>query len=45
MELHGNYKDDIEIDPNNLDLECLRQPALFLKYSELLADAKQNLDI
>lgn len=44
MELHGNYKDDIEIDPNNLDLECLRQPALFLKYSELLADAKQNLD-
>lgn len=29
-----NYEADLEIDPDNLDLEWLRQPDLFRRYSE-----------
>ena len=47
-----NYYDDLSIDPNQLENEWFRQPALYAKYSELAADAikerdeaKENLDV
>jgi hypothetical protein len=39
------YKEEILIDPNNLDLECLHQPSLFMKYSEMMAQAEANYDV
>lgn len=45
MELKNDYKSEIQIDPDNLDIECLKQPELYMKYSEMLAAAKKNLDI
>ena len=37
-----NYEQDVEIDPNALDVECLRQASLFYQYSRAEADAKRN---
>ena len=37
-----NYKDDMYIDENALDLELLDQPTLVIRYSILLAEAKQE---
>jgi hypothetical protein len=39
-----NYKDDISIDPESLDLEWLRHSNKFMKYSKLKAEAKRDLD-
>lgn len=39
------YTNDIEIDPDELDIECLRQPSLFGKYSRAEAKAKRNYAI
>lgn len=37
-----NYEEDVEIDPDNLDVETLRQAGLFFKYSKNEADAKRE---
>jgi len=37
-------KDSFEIDQNRLNWECVRQPKLYLKYAEELAEAKQALE-
>lgn len=39
-----NYKDDIEIDPDDLENEWLEQPSLFLHYSEAYAEAAYERD-
>jgi len=38
------YSDDMSIDEDSLDLECLDQPDLMLKYSELCEKAKKHMD-
>ena len=43
MEL--DYKKDILIDPDNLDLECLNQPNLYMQYAELQAEARKEYDL
>ena len=40
-----NWKQDVEIDPENLDREWVRQASLFGRYCELLADAHRQLDL
>ena len=40
-----SYKDDMYIDENALDVEFLEQPELMVKYSTLLAEAKQERDL
>jgi hypothetical protein len=47
-----NYEDDVKIDETALDIECLEQPNLMLKYARhsarmiiALDQAKQDLDI
>ena len=35
----GNYEKDIYLDQHSLDLELIKQPNLYLKYSELTVDA------
>ncbi len=40
-----NWKQDVEIDPENLDREWVRQASLFGQYCELLADAHRQLDL
>ena len=47
-----NYMNDLAIDPHDLPEEWLRQPALYMQYSELAAQAgkerdqaKENLDV
>lgn len=39
-----NYKNDIRIDPNNLDIEWLRQPDLAYIYGNELAEARSKTD-
>ena len=39
-----NYADDMKIDASGLDIECLDQPALMLKYAEIAAEKEQALD-
>lgn len=39
-----NYKKDVEINPNQLDLEWLRQPALYQKYAGEAAYARDRRD-
>ena len=38
------YEKDIIIDESNLDLECLDQPSLMLKYSRICADAHLEME-
>lgn len=38
-----NYEEDLEINPDALDVECLRQPTLFYRYSAHEADCKRTL--
>jgi len=38
----NNYELDIEIDADELDVECLRQASLFGKYSQAEAKAKRH---
>jgi len=47
-----NYEQDLDIDPDALDVEWLRQPRLFMKWAELYAEAKaaekeakQNMEV
>lgn len=40
-----NYQDEMHIDENMLDMEILDQPELMVKYSTLLAEAKQERDL
>lgn len=39
-----NFKEDMEIDHNNLHLELARSPQLFAKWSERLVDAQNERD-
>lgn len=39
-----DYEEDLRIDHNALDIESIRQPQLFMKYSELAADARLEMD-
>jgi len=41
----SDYELDMEIDADELDVECLNQPALMLKYSTKLAQALQVKDL
>jgi len=40
-----SYEDDMYIDENALDIELLEQATLMIKYSQLLAEAKQSKDL
>lgn len=40
-----NYEDDMYIDENMLDVELLEQPTLMVKYSRMLAEARQERDL
>ena len=39
------YKEDMNIDPDELDLEVMDQAKLMVKYSALLAEAKERRDL
>ena len=39
-----DFESDLNIDPDNLDIEWLNQPKLLMKYSKLEADAKAELE-
>ena len=39
-----DYEEDLQIDPNALDIEFLDQPNLFMKYAKLAAKAKKRVD-
>lgn len=39
-----NLDQDLSIDPDSLDVEWLRQPRLFMKWSEMFADASNELE-
>jgi hypothetical protein len=39
-----NYEQDIKIDPDNLDVEWLNQPSLFMQYSKHLAQMRKEVD-
>jgi len=38
-----NYREDLTIDPDQLDVELLRQPNLYMKYAELSARAERKV--
>lgn len=38
-----NYKEDLHIDENALDIEWLEQPKLMMQYLDYLADAKEEV--
>lgn len=39
-----NYDEDLKIDPDALDVECLRQPQLFMEYAEAASEARRDMD-
>lgn len=39
-----DYKAELEIDPNNLDQECLEQAARYMKYAKACTDAQHDMD-
>ena len=39
-----NYEKDIEIDPDQLDVEWLQQPELMLKYTKMEGKAKRRVE-
>lgn len=39
-----DYQSDLAIDKHNLDVECARQPILFMRYGELWASAVRERD-
>jgi hypothetical protein len=41
----SNYENDMYIDETALDVEFLEQPSLVVKYSRLLAEARQERDL
>jgi hypothetical protein len=40
-----NYEDDIRIDESSLDMECLNQASLMMKYSRLQAKLEKEEDL
>ena len=40
-----NYEQDLKIDDSSLDLECLDQPSLFMRYAKHAANARRFLDL
>lgn len=44
MNSDRDYKEDIKIDPENLEQEWIEQPSLFLYYSDLYAEASFQKD-
>lgn len=38
-----NFEKDLQIDADNLDVEFLRQPSLYMQYAEALAEANERL--
>ena len=40
-----SYIEDMSIQPDELDVEWLEQPKLMVKYSALLAEAKERRDL
>jgi hypothetical protein len=45
MDKELNYEQDINIDPESLDVEWLQQPKLMLKYTNLAAETKRTVDL
>lgn len=43
--METDFKDDVFIDPNALDVEWLRQPTLMLKYAQEEAEAAKREDV
>jgi len=44
MDEDKTYQDEIRIDPESLDVECLEQPEKMLKYTGMLATASKRVD-
>lgn len=42
--METTYKQDIEINPEALDVEWVKQPSLYMKYSEQLAGLRDRVD-
>lgn len=42
--MENEYQEDIEIDPDQLDVEWLRQPTLMLKYTQHESECRKKLD-
>ena len=42
MNQEFNYEQDLAVDPHSLDEEWLRQPGLYMKYSEATAEAEKK---
>jgi len=40
----SDYSKELEIDPNQLDIEWLRQPKLYFKYAQEAASAREQVD-
>ena len=40
----GRYKEDLEIDPDNLDVECLTHSGRYQDMAEIVVDAKDDFD-
>lgn len=43
-EPRSNATEDVSIDPDNLDRECVRLPSLYLQYAQLAAEAKRDVN-
>lgn len=39
-----NYENDMDIDPSYLDICCIDQPQLVIKYARIAADAEMEMD-
>jgi len=39
-----NYAEELRIDPNLLDVECLRQPELFMEWAERATEAHADIE-
>ena len=45
MDDNFDYQEDLKIDKNALDEECMKQPSLYEKYSSISADALSDRDV
>jgi len=39
-----NFEDDLKIDEDSLNMECIRQPKLYMQYAEQVAEAERALN-
>ena len=39
-----NFENDLKIDQDSLDMECIRQPKLYMQYAEQVAEAERALN-